>query len=226
VLGGEGEELEADAGDTLLLLEVVADVEAEVATGGEHARALGEDLAHLDVEARIVGRELADAARVVGVVDVIAIRRVDEHEARTATLDWQLARVGRLDVRPERLHVEAASPAPGVLADIERRARATHRVDHEITLARVALDEVPRDVRGSRADVARVSLHPLSVVLRGIVPERRRLDAHRRALEVLAPRGRTDGWALHGGATVHHGGRAIVKRRAGEGRCCNRVAIE
>lgn len=173
---------------TALLLFLVLDVQdvgdeaADVRAGFGDDHDLVEHLAHGLAPATARPGQLADARRVIGVLEVVGVGRVEEHQVRTLALDQrrQLARVAANDVDARGGDVETLGAAFEVAADVDGGARADEGVDDEVAFFGVALDDVPDDVAGGRAAVALQALLVGAVVLRRVVPQRRRVQRHLR----------------------------------------------
>ena len=108
---------------------------------------LCDDLRHRGVirPAPIVSRgvQLPDAAGIVRIINVRRIGRIHEHEVSAGLRQGQAPGVGLLDIRPGRSQVKAGPPPASILADIQSRAAAAHRVYHQVPLAGIPLEKLP-----------------------------------------------------------------------------------
>jgi hypothetical protein len=183
-----GEEFEADGHEGFAFFEAVGDVEGHVAAVFEHAVNVGDDFFHCVVigihAARIRrfggGVQFADAARIIRIIDVGGIGRINEHKIGGVVGERNFSRIGLLNVRTRRGQVEATRLPAQFLGDIQRRARSAHRIDDDVVLPRVALQQLPDHPRWRCAYVFLVPVRLAPVILRGIFPECGGLEGKRR----------------------------------------------
>lgn len=107
----------------------------------------------------LAGVEFADAAVVVGVIDMGGVGGVDECEVYGVVVEGEFACVVEGDVWALWVEVVTDAFAVEVFADIEGGSGAAHGIDDGVVYFGVAFEELVDDPGGGGADVVLVALH-------------------------------------------------------------------
>src|SRR3990172_5182228 len=142
--GAEGSEEKMEQPESYRRVEtppvLVADDPGEHSRGHEDSRGFPRDPAHLDVEPFVLTRETAETSGLPGVLDVVRVGRVDDHQGRHLILEGQGSGIGPCNLSTSGHQIERCDTTSQRASDVFARAGARPRGADQGTHVRITAD--------------------------------------------------------------------------------------
>lgn len=176
-LAHDREEFESDGEEAFCFFMRVAYIQAHVFPRFQDTINLADDLLHRLVIFILSGVEFSDTSRVVTVVDMRGVGRVDEYKVGFFVFERELAGIDTEDILAGGINIVAQCPAAEVAGDIQGCSASAHRVYYQVARLGVPLQKVPDNVTWGGSAVIGITLKLVTVMLGGILPKRANFES-------------------------------------------------